>query len=153
MLTMPDQLTVPEDLLDTVQWNAVQLTRVVIQVEGKMVVRLEENLSQWHTNNTILNPVIVSNFELCRSELPVPANTTEQFMNRHHREISTSNYLNLIEQYHPCYRAWENPPLDRPLRAREFEAAMAIAARHDLHRLDRRLSHRYPAESSQHPNE
>jgi hypothetical protein len=30
---MPDQLLVPEDLFDTVHWNTVQLTLVVIQVE------------------------------------------------------------------------------------------------------------------------
>ena len=85
--------------------------------------------------------------------LPENIAGTEQVLAFIAREISTSTYLNLMEQYHPCYRAWENPPLDRPLWAGEFEAAIATAAKHDLHRLDRRLSHRYPAESSQHLNE
>jgi hypothetical protein len=53
---MPGQLPVPEDLFDTVQWNTVQLTLVVMQVECKIIVGLEENLSQWHTNNAVLWP-------------------------------------------------------------------------------------------------
>ena len=51
-------------------------------------------------------------------------------------EISPDTYLNLMDQYHPCYRAWEFPPLDRPLRPGEFQAALATAARYGLHRLD-----------------
>jgi putative pyruvate formate lyase activating enzyme len=61
------------------------------------------------------------------------------------REISPDTYLNLMDQYHPCYRAGENPPLDRALRREEFEAALALAARHGLHRLDPRQRHLLPA--------
>jgi hypothetical protein len=66
---MPDQLPVPEDLFDTVQWNTVQLTLVVIQVECKMIVWLEENLAQWHANNAVLQPVIVADLEFSLAEL------------------------------------------------------------------------------------
>lgn len=52
------------------------------------------------------------------------------------RKISPDTYLNLMDQYRPCYRAGENPPLDRTLRTEEFEAALALAARYGLHRLD-----------------
>jgi putative pyruvate formate lyase activating enzyme len=55
-------------------------------------------------------------------------------------EISPDTYLNLMDQYHPCYRADEYPPLDRPPRAGEFAAALAMAATHGLRRLDRRQS-------------
>jgi hypothetical protein len=51
---MPDQLPVPEDLFDTVQWDTVPLTLVVIQVEYKMIVGLKENLAQWHANDAVL---------------------------------------------------------------------------------------------------
>jgi uncharacterized Fe-S radical SAM superfamily protein PflX len=30
-------------------------------------------------------------------------------------EISPHTYLNLMDQYHSCYRAYENPPLDRSI--------------------------------------
>ncbi len=43
-------------------------------------------------------------------------------------EISTDTYLNLMDQYHPCYKAFEEPSLDRPF-AREELRAGATAAR------------------------
>ena len=52
-------------------------------------------------------------------------------------EISRDTYLNLMSQYHPCYRAWDYPPLDRPVTREEFDHALAAAAKHGLHRLDR----------------
>jgi len=52
------------------------------------------------------------------------------------REISSDTYLNLMDQYRPCYRADEYPPLDRrPTRA-EMAAARAAARALGLHRLD-----------------
>ncbi|WP_305046978.1 radical SAM protein [Geoalkalibacter sp.] len=53
------------------------------------------------------------------------------------REISRHTYLNLMDQYRPCYRADEYPPLDRrPTRA-EWRAALEQARKLGLHRLDR----------------
>jgi len=53
------------------------------------------------------------------------------------REISPRTYLNLMDQYRPCYRADEFPPLNRrPTRA-EFRAAVTRAGEYGLHRLDR----------------
>jgi putative pyruvate formate lyase activating enzyme len=56
------------------------------------------------------------------------------------REVSTNTYLNLMDQYHPSYRARENPPLDRPITAEEYAEALALAERYGLRRLDRRRS-------------
>ncbi len=53
-------------------------------------------------------------------------------------EISTDTYLNLMDQYRPCYRADENPPLQRPLSAAEYRRARELAAAYGLHRLDSR---------------
>jgi putative pyruvate formate lyase activating enzyme len=53
------------------------------------------------------------------------------------RDISPDTYLNLMDQYRPCYRADEFPPLDRrPTRA-EFLTALSRASECGLHRLDR----------------
>ncbi len=49
-------------------------------------------------------------------------------------EISADTCLNLMDQYRPCYRASENPPLDRPITSREFAEARASAAQLGLHR-------------------
>ena len=54
------------------------------------------------------------------------------------REISTDTYLNLMDQYHPCYKAFEEPPLDRPLAREEYEQALRLAEEYGLRRLDRR---------------
>jgi putative pyruvate formate lyase activating enzyme len=51
-------------------------------------------------------------------------------------EISRHTYLNLMDQYFPCYRAWDYPPLDRPITRDEYERAVALAERHGLHRRD-----------------
>ena len=55
-------------------------------------------------------------------------------------EISTNTYVNIMRQYYPCYRAWDYPPLDRPITTEEFNRALAAAERKGLHRLDRPMS-------------
>jgi putative pyruvate formate lyase activating enzyme len=54
------------------------------------------------------------------------------------REISPGTYLNLMDQYHPCYKAFEEPPLDRSLTPEEYEQALRLAEEYGLRRLDRR---------------
>ena len=70
--------------------------------------------------------------------LPENLAGSEQVLDFLSREISPDTYLNLMDQYHPCYRADEHPPLDRPLTAGEYRAALALAKRCGLRRLDRR---------------
>jgi putative pyruvate formate lyase activating enzyme len=52
------------------------------------------------------------------------------------REISPDTYVNIMDQYHPCFMAAEHPPLDRRIRADEFRDAVAFAREAGLHRLD-----------------
>ncbi|MFA5924998.1 MAG: radical SAM protein [Methylococcaceae bacterium] len=49
-------------------------------------------------------------------------------------EISTNTYLNLMDQYYPCYRAGEIPELSRPVSAGEYQEALDIARRLGLTR-------------------
>lgn len=53
-------------------------------------------------------------------------------------DISTNTYLNLMDQYYPCYRAGDNPPLDRRLYENEYREALAYAEQYGLQRLDHR---------------
>ena len=53
-------------------------------------------------------------------------------------EISPDTYINVMNQYRPCYRAHELPPLDRSTTAQEHQQAMEEARRAGLHRFDRR---------------
>ena len=52
------------------------------------------------------------------------------------KEISPNTYVNLMDQYRPCYRAEEYPPLDRAIASEEFAAVLELAERYDLRRLD-----------------
>ncbi len=51
-------------------------------------------------------------------------------------EISKNTYINIMDQYHPCYKAFENPPLDRRITAREYDEAVKLAFKAGLKRID-----------------
>jgi len=70
--------------------------------------------------------------------LPRDIAGTEQVLAFLAGEISPNTYLNLMDQYRPCYRADEYPELDRPLTREEYREALEAAARHGLARLDQR---------------
>ncbi len=53
-------------------------------------------------------------------------------------EISPKTYVNIMDQYRPCYRAGEAPALDRATKSREFNAALDAAHGCGLSRLDPR---------------
>ena len=53
-------------------------------------------------------------------------------------EISTNTYLNVMDQYRPCYRAHELPPLNRRITRDEYEEAVRLALDAGLTRLDKR---------------
>jgi len=52
-------------------------------------------------------------------------------------QISPRTYLNVMAQYHPCYRAVGHPLLGRRLTAAEYEAALAATMICGMQRLDR----------------
>ena len=52
-------------------------------------------------------------------------------------EISRGTYLNIMDQYHPSHRAFDFTPLSLPLRRGEFTAAVELARRYGLKRLDK----------------
>jgi len=49
-------------------------------------------------------------------------------------EISRDTYLNIMEQYRPCYRAFEHPELARRITKEEYRQALETARRAGLHR-------------------
>jgi putative pyruvate formate lyase activating enzyme len=53
-------------------------------------------------------------------------------------EISSRTYVNLMDQYRPCYRASRYPELSRRITPAEYLRALDLAARQGLRRLDRR---------------
>jgi putative pyruvate formate lyase activating enzyme len=69
--------------------------------------------------------------------LVLPQNTggTDSVLRFLAEEISADTYVNLMDQYRPCYRADESPPLDRPITRQEFLQALAWADEAGLRRL------------------
>jgi putative pyruvate formate lyase activating enzyme len=63
---------------------------------------------------------------------------TEKILSFIAREISPDSYINLMDQYRPCYRAYDYPRLDQPVREDEYLAALKLAARCGLNRIDQR---------------
>ena len=50
-------------------------------------------------------------------------------------DISKNTYVNIMDQYRPCWKAFNYPPLDRQLTKEEFEEAIEAAKTAGLHRL------------------
>jgi len=55
------------------------------------------------------------------------------------RDISRSTYVNVMDQYHPCYRAGDDLRIDRRITAAEYEEALEAARRAGITRLDSRI--------------
>jgi putative pyruvate formate lyase activating enzyme len=68
--------------------------------------------------------------------LPGDLSGTSQVLTFIAEEVSIRTYLNLMDQYRPCYRADEFPPLDRSLSHGEYQLAVETAHRLGLTRLD-----------------
>jgi putative pyruvate formate lyase activating enzyme len=49
-------------------------------------------------------------------------------------EISTDTYINIMDQYHPAYKATTRPPLNRRIRPAEYDRVVACARSLGLHR-------------------
>ena len=58
--------------------------------------------------------------------LPDNVSGTDEVFTFLTKEISPDTYVNVMDQYRPCYRADENPPLDRCITPGEFEHARAL---------------------------
>jgi putative pyruvate formate lyase activating enzyme len=52
-------------------------------------------------------------------------------------EVSTNTYLNIMDQYHPCYQASAIRPIARPITSDEFQEAIDLTHQQGLARLDR----------------
>lgn len=57
------------------------------------------------------------------------------------REVSVLTYVNIMDQYHPCGRAFEKPEINRRITRGEFLQALEAARQAGLTRLDDRHTH------------
>jgi putative pyruvate formate lyase activating enzyme len=68
--------------------------------------------------------------------LPEGLAGTRQVVNFIAREISQDTYLNIMDQYHPCYKAFDHPLFNRRITAREYEEAVEYALKAGIRRID-----------------
>jgi len=62
---------------------------------------------------------------------------TKETVNFIAEEISQNSYVNIMAQYHPCYKAFQVPQLARPPLHQEFLEAVELAHKAGLNRLDK----------------
>ena len=51
-------------------------------------------------------------------------------------EISKNTYINIMDQYHPCFKAFDHPPLNKRITSKEYEQALTMAQEAGLKRID-----------------
>ena len=88
--------------------------------------------------NLTLNEIGVARRGLLVRHLVLPDNLagTESMLNFLASEISTETYLNLMEQYRPCYHAERYPGLDSRPNRHELSHARSVARTLGFNRLD-----------------
>lgn len=68
--------------------------------------------------------------------LPEGIAGTEEVVRFIAEEISKNTYINIMDQYHPCFKAFDHPPLNRRITRKEYEEAIKIAIKAGLKRID-----------------
>ena len=88
--------------------------------------------------NLVLDDKGVALRGLLVRHLVLPKNIagTEQVLQFLASEISSNTYINIMDQYHPCYRADDYPAVDRPITSKEYQDAIKASHNAGLHRLD-----------------
>ena len=62
---------------------------------------------------------------------------TEKIVQFIANEVSRNTYINIMDQYHPCYRADQYPEIDRRITPQEYKYALQTALDAGLSGLDR----------------
>ncbi|MEN2986526.1 MAG: radical SAM protein [Thermodesulfovibrionaceae bacterium] len=62
---------------------------------------------------------------------------TEEVVRFIAEEISKNTYINIMDQYRPCWHADDYPELNRRITKKEFEEAITVALKYGLTRIDR----------------
>jgi putative pyruvate formate lyase activating enzyme len=100
----------------------------------------KEALREMHrqVGDLVINPQGIAERGLLVRHLVMPENAagTEEVVRFIAEEISTDTYINIMDQYHPCYKSHEHPPLDRRITGRELEGAVKAAKAAGLTRID-----------------
>ncbi|MDP2167926.1 MAG: radical SAM protein [Thermodesulfovibrionales bacterium] len=83
----------------------------------------------------IENGVAIRGLLLRHLVLPCGIAGTKDVVKFVSEEISKNTYINIMDQYHPCFKAFEHPPLDRRITEGEYEEAVRAATEAGLRRI------------------
>lgn len=104
--------------------------------------RAREAIKEMHrqTGDLVIDSGGIATRGLLVRHLVMPGGLEEtgRIMNWLAGEISLDTYVNVMEQYRPCGRAFDYPPIHRPLEHGEYEQAVRLARKAGLKRLDHR---------------
>lgn len=86
----------------------------------------------------ILNEWGIAQKGLLIRHLALPNNIagTKEFVSFIAEEISNAAYVNIMDQYRPCYKAYDYPELNRRINNKEYKDAVKMALEAGLERLD-----------------
>ena len=76
--------------------------------------------------------------------MPNDVANTEEVMKFLANEISPDTYVNVMDQYRPCYRGKDDETINRRITGAEYEKAIDAALKTGLGRLDKRKAHLPP---------
>ncbi len=101
--------------------------------------RAKEALKEMHrqVGDLVINAEGIAERGLLVRHLVLPGGLagTKEVVRFIAEEISRDTYINIMDQYHPCYRAFDHPPLDRRITSSEFREAVEFARRAGLRRI------------------
>jgi putative pyruvate formate lyase activating enzyme len=140
----PEALTLLEDVIDIYMPDMKYGNSARARKYSKVRNYAEVNRTAVKEMHRQVGDLVLDTHGLARRGLLVrhlvlPGNlaNTEEVLAFISENLSRNTYLNLMDQYRPCHRADEHPPLDHPLTGAEFRTALESAKAHGLRRLDR----------------
>jgi hypothetical protein len=84
MGSVPDEMTLFIDFPDAVKGDGLDHAVSILHFEGEAVLFVESNLAKWDPKDLLFDVVFVPDLEDTPSEFFIPANSFQQFLNRHH---------------------------------------------------------------------
>ncbi len=102
--------------------------------------KAKEALKEMHrqVGDLIMNERGVAVKGLLVRHLVMPGNIagTDEVVKFIADEISVNTYINIMDQYHPCYKAYEHAELSRRITLREYQDAVNAAMKAGIKRID-----------------
>lgn len=103
------------------------------------VERALESLKEMHrqVGDLVLDAKRIAQRGLLIRHLVLPEGlaNTKKVMTFIAEEISKNSYVNIMDQYRPCFNAGAHPPLDRRITRKEYEEAVEIAKAAGIRRI------------------